>query len=213
MPTQSIQALEAGAAVFCQKPLGRNASEVARGGGGRSRSRPPARGRSLLPFHRGHWPHCRSGPQRHARARPCDRSRVPQRLWAGQAVVLRSRAFGRRLRDGSGRPPRRSRAVGDGFPGAGGASPPLSSAMASPCQATCGQSRISPSPAFARRRPRSSALPAHGGSTRGGRPKSRRRLLRHGRRGRAPQCPTAPSTILPPRNIAASPRDAGYAAR
>ena len=90
-----------GAAVFCQKPLGRNAGE-AQAVVEAARAADRLLGVDLsYRFTAGDAPHPRAGPRRGARARLRGRSRVPQRLRAGQAVVLRPRAVGRRLRDGS----------------------------------------------------------------------------------------------------------------
>ena len=60
---------ERGAAVFCQKPLGRTAAEAqAVVDAARAADRLLAR-RPLLPLHRGHAPHPRARPRRRARAR------------------------------------------------------------------------------------------------------------------------------------------------
>ena len=113
---QSIRALERGAAVFCQKPLGRTAAEVqavvdaARAADrllgvdlsyrfteGMRRIREVVRIR---------------GARAHLRGRSC----LPQCLRTGQALVLRPGALGRRLRHGPRRPPGRPRLVDAGLP-------------------------------------------------------------------------------------------------
>ena len=118
---QAVQALEAGVAVFCQKPLGRSGAEVSaviaaarkadrllgidlsyRETAAMQAIRPLVQDGELGPGVR-------------------DRSDVPQRLRPRQAVVLRARAVGRRVPDRPGRPPRRSGAVDDRLPrGRGG---------------------------------------------------------------------------------------------
>ena len=53
---QTIRALRRGAAVFCQKPLGRSAAEVRSVVDGRTHGRPASRRRPLVPLHGRHAP-------------------------------------------------------------------------------------------------------------------------------------------------------------
>ncbi|CAA9354182.1 MAG: NADH-dependent dehydrogenase, partial [uncultured Gemmatimonadetes bacterium] len=88
-------------------------------GARRRRRRPrggsPARGRPFLPLHRGDARHPRAHRSRRAGPGVRGGPRLPQRLRPRQALVLRSRAFRRRLRDGPGRSPGGSRPVDAGL--------------------------------------------------------------------------------------------------
>ena len=117
---QSIRALERGAAVFCQKPLGRTAAE-ARAVVDAARAADRLLGVDLsYRFTEGMRRIREIVRAGGARARLRGRSRLPQRLRAGQALVLRPGALRRRLRHGSRRAPRRPRAVDARLAGGGG---------------------------------------------------------------------------------------------
>ena len=108
---QSIRALDAGVAVFCQKPLGRDAAEAAAVGRGGAGGGPAAVGRFLVSLHQGHAGDRGAGAGRRTGPRLRDRSGVPQRLRSRPALVLRPRAVGGGLRHRPGGAPRRSGAV------------------------------------------------------------------------------------------------------
>ena len=140
---QSIRALESGAAVFCQKPLGRTAAETkAVVEAARTADRLLA---VDLSYRFTEGVRRIRGPSRFRRARAdlCRRSRLPQRLRPGQALVLRPRAFRRRLRHRPRGPSRRPGPVGARLPQGDGRRPASCSRAAS--RFGRGRPRIMPS--------------------------------------------------------------------
>ncbi len=163
------RALDAGVAVFCQKPLGRSAEEAARRGRCGPPRRPAAGARPVVPLHRRHGGDPRAGAGGRAGTGLRRRPDLPQRLRPGQAVVLRPRAVGRRLRHRPRRPPRRPRAVAARRRRRGRRLPPTSAATGARSART--RSRTSPSPSSASAG-RASASPARGTCTPASMPRS-----------------------------------------
>ena len=182
-----------------------------RGGRG-ARGGPAARGRPLLPLHGGHAPHPRAGPLRRARARLRGRPRLPQRLRAGQALVLRPGALGRRLRHGPRASTSSTSRCGRWTFPACPACPRNLFAGGEPLGASAPTgSRITRSPPWSSRRARRCGSPAPGACTPDATPSSPPPST--GRRAaRASATWTAPSTTSP-RSAIGAPRARRWPAR